>query len=140
MKDDKLRIIAVDFDGTLVEDKFPSIGEPIYQTWMKLFKEQSEGSKIILWTCRNGEALEKAVEFCTNVMGFHFDAINENLDEIKVLYGGDTRKVFATEYWDDKAVLFCKSPEENKSKDILDVVKLFNDRQNQICERQKGYV
>lgn len=138
MENEKLRIIAVDFDGTLVEDKFPSIGEPIYQTWIKLFKEQSEGSKIILWTCRNGEALEKAVEFCTNTMGFHFDAINENLDEIKVLYGGDTRKVFATEYWDDKAVLFCKERTvENQPKDILDIVRSYN---KQFYERQKGYV
>lgn len=99
-----LRIIAVDFDGTLVKDKFPEIGDPIIKTWHKLRREQLKGSKIILWTCRNGTALEEAVKFCRDEMSFHFDAINENLDEIKVLYGGDTRKVFATEYWDDRAV------------------------------------
>ena len=115
----ELRIIAVDFDGTLVEDKFPEIGEPIYQTWMKLFKEQSEGSKIILWTCRNGKALEDAVNFCKFKMGFHFDAINENLDEIKVLYGGDTRKVFATEYWDDRAIpMILKEEFEHAKRDF----------------------
>lgn len=100
----KLRIIAVDFDGTLVQDKFPEIGEPIIGVWNRLREEQITGSKIILWTCRNGRALEEAVKFATECMGFHFDAINENLDEIKVLYGGDTRKIFADEYWDDKAI------------------------------------
>lgn len=106
MKNKPLRIIAVDFDGTLVEDKFPGIGEPIEGTWEDLKIEQALGAKIILWTCRNGEALKNAVRFCTEVMGFHFDAINENLDEVKILYGGDTRKIFADEYWDDKAVPF----------------------------------
>lgn len=100
----KLRIIAVDFDGTLVEDKFPDIGSPRQEVWDKIRKEQNQGSKIILWSCRNGEALKAAVEFCIEQMGFHFDAINENLDEIKTIYGGDTRKIFADEYWDDKAV------------------------------------
>lgn len=99
-----VKIIAVDFDGTLVKDEFPNIGEPREEVWNKLRAEKSNGSKIILWSCRNGEALKQAVEFCVNKMGFHFDAINENLDEIKVLYGGDTRKVFADEYWDDKAI------------------------------------
>lgn len=104
IKNHELRIIAVDFDGTLVQDKFPEIGEPIIGVWNRLRAEQITGSKIILWTCRNGRALEEAVRFATEYMGFHFDAINENLDEIKVLYGGDTRKIFADEYWDDKAI------------------------------------
>ena len=104
VKTSDLRIIAVDFDGTLVHDKFPEIGEPIKPIWAALRNEQAHGSKVILWTCRNGKALEAAVRFCTDVMNFHFDAINENLDEIKVLYGGDTRKIFADEYWDDKAI------------------------------------
>lgn len=103
-KTSTLRIIAVDFDGTLVEDEFPIIGKPINSVWAALRNEQARGSKIILWTCRNGKALEDAVRFCTEVMNFHFDAINENLDEVKVLYGGDTRKIFADEYWDDKAI------------------------------------
>ena len=97
-------IIAVDFDGTLVQDKYPLIGEINNEIWSALkLRQESEGIKIILWTCRNGQALKDAVEFCSN-NGLHFDAINENLDEIKILYGGDTRKIFADEYWDDKAV------------------------------------
>ena len=96
-------IIAVDFDGTLVSDKFPEIGEPYWDVVNRLKECQQNGAKIILWTCRNKEFLKEAVTFCSDI-GLHFDAINDNLDEIKVLYDGDTRKVFADEYWDDKAV------------------------------------
>lgn len=96
-------IIAVDFDGTLVEDKFPEIGEPREEVWEKVLRVQKKGCKIILWTSRDNERLKDAVEFCVQ-RGLHFDAINENLDECKVLFNNDTRKVYANEYWDDKAV------------------------------------
>lgn len=96
-------IIAVDFDGTLVEDKFPEIGEPRQTVFEDIMEAQKDGAKIILWTSRNGERLKEAVEYCVS-RGLHFDAINENLDECKVLFDNDTRKVYANEYWDDKAV------------------------------------
>ena len=100
-------IIAVDFDGTLVEDEFPEIGRPIEDTWISVFEAQRQGAKIILWTSRDNERLKAAVEFCTQ-RGLHFDAINDNLDECKVMFNNDTRKVFANEYWDDKATArFC---------------------------------
>lgn len=94
-------IIAVDFDGTLVKDKFPMIGEPKPEIWDKIMADQKGGAKIILWTCRNGDFLKQAVDFCAD-KGLHFDAINENLDEVKILYGGDTRKIFADIYVDDR--------------------------------------
>ncbi len=96
-------IIAVDFDGTLVEDKFPEIGEPREEVWDKVRRVQEKGCKIILWTSRDNQRLKDAVEFCVK-RGLHFDAINENLDECRVLFNNDTRKVYANEYWDDKAV------------------------------------
>ncbi len=102
-------IIAVDFDGTLVEDQFPEIGEPIENTWDLMKVAQDSGAKIILWTSRDGERLKAAVEFCTE-RGFHFDAINDNLDECKILFDNSTRKVYANEYWDDKAIArFCRT-------------------------------
>lgn len=95
-------IVAVDFDGTLVEDNFPEIGQPI-PIMIEYIKSLSKaGAKIILWTCRNGKALEQALQFCTDYK-LYFDAVNENLPEVKELYGGDTRKVFADFYIDDKA-------------------------------------
>lgn len=98
-------IIAVDFDGTLVEDKFPDIGPIRKEIWNNVHYLQRKGCKLILWTSRNGEALKQAVEFCAQ-HSLHFDAINENLDEIKVMYGGDTRKVYADFYLDDRSAAF----------------------------------
>ena len=100
-------IIAVDFDGTLVEDKFPEIGEPIKKNWELLRKAQRGGAKIILWTSRDHERLDDAVKFC-NERELYFDAINENLAECRAMFNNDTRKVYANEYWDDKAApRFC---------------------------------
>ena len=98
------KIIAVDFDGTLFVDAWPYIGAPIWSTIEKVKEEQANGSAIILWTCRSGEALTRAVDACWQV-GLKFDAVNENLPELIKAWGGeDTRKICATEYWDDRAV------------------------------------
>lgn len=100
-------IIAVDFDGTLVEDKFPEIGNPIEKNWGLVRKAQEGGAKIILWTSRDNGRLEDAIKFCSE-RGLHFDAVNENLAECQALFNNDTRKVYANEYWDDKAIpRFC---------------------------------
>ena len=94
-------ILAIDFDGTLCTNLFPKIGEPI-EPVIKWCKERKEaGDKLILWTCRNNERLQEAVEWC-NGQGLEFDAVNENLEEIIKLYGGDTRKIQADKYVDDK--------------------------------------
>lgn len=98
------KIIAVDFDGTLCENKYPEIGKPKFDVIARLFIEQTEGAKIILWTCRTGRHLKDAVKWCENI-GLHFDAVNENLPEIIKSFGGDNRKIFANECWDDRAVV-----------------------------------
>lgn len=95
------QIAAVDFDGLLVENKFPEIGE-IRQTMFDAVKQlQQNGWKIILWSCRTDEMLAEAVAFCTN-HGLVPDAVNENLKEVQEYFGGDTRKVFANIYLDDR--------------------------------------
>ena len=97
------KTVAVDFDGTIVTDKFPEIGEPNLElvAWLKQYR--ANGGEIILWTSRNKDALPKAVDFCTS-LGLEFDAINENLKENQIKWQGDTRKVLADYYLDDKAV------------------------------------
>lgn len=57
------KIIAVDFDGTIVEDKYPQIGKPKLFAFETLKKLQNEGYRLILWTYRSGEKLSEAVEF-----------------------------------------------------------------------------
>lgn len=100
-------ILAVDFDGTLVSNKFPEIGEPdwIISGAVKAYREM--GWKLILWTCRTDKMLQNAVDFCRNVLNLEFDAVNQNLPEVQEFYGGDTRKVYANMYLDDRsAALF----------------------------------
>ena len=99
-----MKVIAVDFDGTLCESRWPEIGEPKHDVIARLKAEQAAGAKVILWTCRTGKLLQDAVGFC-ETLGIHPDAINENLPERIAAYGGESRKVSADEYWDDKAVL-----------------------------------
>ena len=57
---------------------------------------------MILWTCRCGEDLTAAVEWCRE-RGLEFDYINENVPENVEKWGNDSRKIFAHEYIDDKA-------------------------------------
>jgi len=47
--------IAVDFDGTIVENKYPQIGKPIIFALETLKKLQEEGHLLILWTYRSGK-------------------------------------------------------------------------------------
>lgn len=97
-------VIAVDFDGTLCESKWPEIGEPYWPIIHELIRRQAAGARIILWTCREGELLGEAVIWCLN-HGIKFDAINRNVAERIEQYGDDPRKVSADEYWDDRCVL-----------------------------------
>ena len=60
---DKL-IIAIDFDGTIVEDGYPKIGKPRIFAFETLQKLQEDGHRLILWTYRSSVRLEEAVEFC----------------------------------------------------------------------------
>lgn len=103
------KILAVDFDGTLCENKFPAIGPMNMKLIYYLIDRQKNGDKIVLWTCRTGEKLNWAVETCY-YYGLRFDAINENLPEVLEWMGGDSRKIFAHEYYDDRACTTFKLP------------------------------
>ena len=97
----KQNIIAVDFDGTLCENKWPEIGMPNEELIEYLKKRQANGEKLILWTSRNEEQTKEAVEWCKKY-GLIFDAVNDNLPEIMEAFGGNCRKIFANEYIDDR--------------------------------------
>lgn len=101
------KIIAVDFDGTLCENKYPEIGEPNEYVIRELIKRQEEGAALILWTCRTSDRLIDAVKWCSE-HGLIFDCVNENLPEIIEAFGEDSRKITATEYWDDRSVIVSK--------------------------------
>ena len=100
-------IIAVDFDGTLCENRWPDIGPPREGVVKYILRQQQNGAKLILWTNRTGQRLEEAVAWSRD-QGITFDAVNGNLPEMVEKFGGDSRKVFADEYLDDRA----KRPED----------------------------
>lgn len=96
------RVIAIDFDGVLCRDAWPQIGEPDLEIIEEAIFEQKQGAALILWTCRCGELLDEAVAWCRE-RGLEFDAVNENLPERVAVYGSESRKISADEYWDDRA-------------------------------------
>lgn len=57
-------IIAVDFDGTIVEHKYPEIGRELPFAIETLKKLQQERHRLILWSVREGKLLQEAVDFC----------------------------------------------------------------------------
>lgn len=99
----KSEIFAVDFDGTLCEEAWPGIGEPIHEmiNWIKQLKQM--GHKVILWTCREGTLLVDAIVWCAD-HGIFFDAVNDNLEENINRFGNNCRKIFAHYYIDNRAV------------------------------------
>lgn len=123
------KIIAVDFDGVLCENKYPDIGEPRKDVIARLIKEQQEGAKTILWTCRQGEELLAAIYWALD-KGIAFDAVNDNVLETIEHFDGNPRKIFAHEYWDDRAVVFPLEEENvgfycvDKWREMCDLKKL----------------
>jgi hydroxymethylpyrimidine pyrophosphatase-like HAD family hydrolase len=95
--------IAVDFDGTIVEHKYPEIGRPLLFAFETLKKLQEQRHQLILWTYRSGKELDEAVAFCRR-NGIEFYAVNKNypeevFDEEKV-----SRKISADFYIDDRNI------------------------------------
>ena len=78
-------IIAVDFDGTIVTHEYPRIGREIPFAIDTLKRLQEEGHhQLILWTVREGDLLNEAVEFC-RTRGLEFYAVNNNYPESEVI-------------------------------------------------------
>jgi hypothetical protein len=93
-------IIAVDFDGTIVEHEYPRIGKEIpfaFET-LKLF--QKDGHQIILWTFRSGKELEESVNYC-RTRGLEFYAVNKSYPEEKFDLS-ISRKIHADIFIDDR--------------------------------------
>ena len=97
------RVIAVDFDGTLCKDAYPAIGNANMRLIKSLIGNRKNGDKLILWTCREGEHLQEAVDWC-KAQGLEFDAVNENLPELVKKYGSDPRKIGCNLLIDDKSI------------------------------------
>ena len=95
--------IAVDFDGTIVEHKFPEIGRPLLFAFETLKKLQEQRHQLILWTYRSGRELDEAVEFCRK-NGIEFYAVNKNYPEEVFDEQRVSRKIQADYYIDDRNI------------------------------------
>ena len=98
-------VIAVDFDGTLCDSKYPECGEPILQTVEFIRDCKDLGATIILWTCREGDSLQTALDWCKD-NDIPIDYANQNVPERIESWGNDCRKISADIYIDDRAVNF----------------------------------
>lgn len=94
-------IIAIDFDGTIVEHRYPEIGKeiPFATTTLKMLT--NERHRLILWTVRKGPLLQEAVDWC-KARGVEFYAVNKNFPEENVDSEGGYCKIDADLFIDDK--------------------------------------
>jgi len=121
-----LQTIAIDFDGTIVENRYPGIGKPKSFAFQTMKKLEEQGFTLILWTYRSGEKLQEAVDFCKE-NGIEFYAVNKSYPEEE--YTNDiSRKIQADIFIDDRNIggflgwgkvyqlLMDGQPEEEKKK------------------------
>lgn len=95
--------IAVDFDGTIVENEYPSIGKPMLFAFETLKSLDKEGHKLILWTYRKGRELDEAVAFCKK-NGIEFYAVNNDYPEEQFNPSESSRKILADIFIDDRNI------------------------------------
>lgn len=97
----KIKIIAVDFDGTIIKNVFPSDEKKNVPLAFETLKDfQSLGHKLILWTARDGAYLKGAVDHCES-NGVIFWGINENPEQKRL---NNSPKVRADIIIDDSAL------------------------------------
>lgn len=95
-------IIAIDFDGTIVEHAYPDIGKSIPFAIETLLLMQKDGHKLIMWTVRRGRLLQDAIDYCAG-RGLFFYAENENYrGESKEMGDEVSRKLGVDMFIDDR--------------------------------------
>jgi len=125
-------IIAVDFDGTIVEHQYPKIGKEIPFAIDTIKLLQKEGHRIILWTFRKEKELDEAVEFCKG-KGLEFYAVNKSYPE-EEFDPSVSRKIHADLFIDDRNLgglpdwgkvyqMITGKTEEKKKKSIFNFLK-----------------
>ncbi|MGX1024925.1 BT0820 family HAD-type phosphatase [Flavobacterium sp. CS20] len=95
--------IAIDFDGTIVENKYPDIGKPKIFAFETLKKLQEDGYLLVLWTFRYGKRLNEAIEFCESY-GIEFYAVNKSYPEEEFNIEKMSRKIDADIFIDDRNI------------------------------------
>ena len=96
-------IIAVDFDGTLHTGKWPGLGAPAPYARDVMTRLHQDGHYLIIWSCREGVRQTEMVNWLLEY-GIPFDRVNDNHTDGIAAYEGNSRKVYAHLYVDDKQV------------------------------------
>ncbi len=94
-------VIAIDFDGTVVEHRYPKIGDEIPFATETLKLLQKDQHRLVLWSVREGELLEEAVVWCRE-RGVEFYAVNRDYPEENLDHEGFSRKVKVDLFIDDR--------------------------------------
>lgn len=114
--------IGLDFDGTMVEHKYPEIGEPVEYALDIVRDLIAMGHKIILYTMRSGERLVEAVEYLESE-GIELYAVNENPSQ---KYWTVSPKIFCHIYIDDCSLGVPLVPREGAGRPVVDWVEVEN--------------
>lgn len=99
----KSKIIAVDFDGTIVKHEYPKIGDLVPGAVDCLADLVRAGHRIIIWTMRHDVGLRDAIKFLGTLRsaGVEIWSFNSNSEQSSWT---DSPKVFAHYYIDDAAL------------------------------------
>jgi hydroxymethylpyrimidine pyrophosphatase-like HAD family hydrolase len=122
-------IIAIDFDGTIVEDAYPDIGKPKIFALETIKRLQGDGHRLILWTYRSGRKLKEAVNFCEK-QGIEFYAVNKNYPE-EEFDGKISRKIHADLFIDDRNI--------GGFIGWTEIYKLIYNREPELPKKRKGF-
>ena len=122
--------IAVDFDGTIVDSKYPKIGPKRLFAFETLKKLQERGYILILWTYRHGKELDEAVEFCRE-NGVEFYAVNSSFPGEEFNQEKYSRKIDADIFIDDRSV--------GGMKDWGEIFHLITNEEMDLKKPKKGF-
>lgn len=121
------KVIAIDFDGTLCEHKFPDIGNEVLGAFAVLKELIAAGHRLILWTMRNdgrpsgdGDVLTQAVEWC-RTCGIEFWSVNSNPQQHT---WSQSQKCYAHHYVDDAAIGCPLRPAFSTERPMVDWAKV----------------
>lgn len=121
-------IIAIDFDGTIVEDRYPEIGKLIYGAREVINRLYDEGYEIIIWSCRARVGKARAIEFLAK-NGIKYHRFNESSPaNLKQYNNVDTRKIYADLYIDDKGLMKPLPPWSEIYEMVHDRVPTYSDK------------
>ena len=92
--------IAVDFDGTIVRHRYPAIGEELPFATETLRMLMEDRHRLILWSVREGELLDEAVEWCRQ-RGVEFYAVNRDYPEEDITKNVHFSRKLKVDLWID---------------------------------------